>query len=233
MNNLTREEFEHTRSGVLMDIQGKKHLLVSFGGIQQGLGIPVFEFFNSIASIDCDKIYLRDFRQAWYQLGVDDTINDPDKLHDFLNDSIKANNYKSVCFLGNSMGGYAAMLFGMMLGIPQVIAFSPQSFIDRWHRLIYFDRRWKKEIDPIHSFETNRPDYFDLRRSLRDHRNTLTKIDLYYSPRHRLDRIHAHRLRTIPNVVLHPIREGGHGVVRTVRDSGELTGLIRSSFTNN
>ena len=45
---MNRIEIENTKTSILSEINNNKQLLVSFGGIQQGLGIPVFEFFNSI-----------------------------------------------------------------------------------------------------------------------------------------------------------------------------------------
>ena len=58
---MDRIEFEKTNKEVLTDFNKHEVLLVSFGGISQGLGMPVFEFFNSISDIACDKIYFRDF----------------------------------------------------------------------------------------------------------------------------------------------------------------------------
>lgn len=48
---MKREEIENTNKGILIDFNGRKNLLVLFGGIHQGLGMPVFEFFNSISDI--------------------------------------------------------------------------------------------------------------------------------------------------------------------------------------
>lgn len=69
---MEKNKIENTKIGKLEEFNGNKNLLVSFGGIAQGLGMPVFEFFNSISDIPCDKIFLRDFHQAWYQKGVDE-----------------------------------------------------------------------------------------------------------------------------------------------------------------
>ena len=43
---MDRAEIENKENGILEDLNGYKNLLISFGGIRQGLGIPVFEFFN-------------------------------------------------------------------------------------------------------------------------------------------------------------------------------------------
>ena len=150
---MNKEKIEDANMGILNDLDGHKKLLVSFGGIRQGLGVPVFEFFNSISDIPCDKIFLRDFNQAWYQNGVDPRLNNVDKLSCHINHIIRQNKYDKICFLGNSMGAYAAILFGCKINVDVVISFAPQTFINRFHRIIYCDNRWQKQINNMYTLE--------------------------------------------------------------------------------
>ena len=227
---MQKEKIENTKTGKLEDFNGSKNLLVSFGGIRQGLGMPVFEFFNSISDIHCDKIFLRDFHQAWYQKGVDDELDHIEKIIEYLKYIISQNEYEKVCFLGNSMGGYGAILFGNILEVDRVISFAPQSFINKWNRLISRDRRWAKQIDNIYSFKYKRVEFFDLKHHLKNNPTNKTILDIFYSPKHRLDKKHAERLKKINSVLLHPIQEGGHRVVKIVRNSGQLKDIIKSTF---
>ena len=227
---MNREEIENTKTGKLEDFNGNKNLLVSFGGMMQGLGIPVFEFFNSISDIPCDKIFLRDFHQAWYQKGVDDELDHIEKIIEYLKQIISQNEYKKVCFLGNSMGGYGAILFGNILQVDRVLAFAPQSFINRWHRLINGDRRCQEQAENMYSFKNKRVDFFDLKKYLKNNPPNKTILDIFYSPNHVLDKKHAERLKKIKNVVLHPIQKGGHEVVKTVRNNGQLKAIIKSTL---
>lgn len=227
---MTREDIEKTKEGKLIDFNNHKQLLVSFGGIQQALGFPVFEFFNSISDIPCDKIFLRDFHQQWYQKGVDTELNHIDKITTYLKNIIAENDYDKICFLGNSMGGYAAILFGSILNVDTVMAFAPQSYIDRFNRFINSDKRWLKEISQVHNNKNKERKYFDLKRHLSKVPPYKTKIHIYYSPKYDLDKKHAERLKRKKNIVLHPIQKGGHSVVKTVRDSGDLKLAIKNSF---
>ena len=227
---MNREEIEQTKKGILVDFNNHKNLLVSFGGIQQGLGMPVFEFFNSISDIQCDKIYFRDFNQAWYQKGVDTELNHIDKITKYLEEKINSNQYKKICFLGNSMGGYASILFGRILNVNTVISFAPQTFIDRFNHILYFDKRWSKQIKKVYNYEKNSKQFFDLKKHLKKTNTYRTEINIYYSPKHRLDKKHAERLRHEKGVILNPIEEGGHSVVKVVRNNGELKTLIKSTF---
>jgi hypothetical protein len=57
-----------------------------------------------------------------------------------------------------------------------------------------------------------------------------TEINVYYSPNDALDKKHAERMRDVKNIILKPIMEGGHAIVKVVRNNGELNSLIKSSF---
>jgi esterase/lipase len=57
----------------------------------------------------------------------------------YLEGIIKINKYDNICFIGNSMGGYAAILFGTLLNIDNIISFAPQTFIDKFNLFLYFD----------------------------------------------------------------------------------------------
>lgn len=221
--------FEDSESGILVDKTGSERLLVSFGGIKQGLGIPTFEFFNSLSNIHCDKLFLRDFNQAWYQFGVNEEISTIGKIHDYLKAEISGNDYQKTCFIGNSMGGYAAILFGSMLGVKTVISFAPQTFIDQWNRLAALDLRWRRQLKRVHQAETEGT-YLDLKKHLERQNYPDTEIFIFYSRDYRLDRVHAERLKGSKNVHLRPLPGGDHSIVKTIRDSGELQRLVSNAL---
>jgi len=227
---VNRSDIEQSKKGVLEDFNGYNNLLVSFGGIKQGLGVPVFEFFNSISDVPCDKIYLRDFNQLWYQEGVDEKINNSQKLIDYLREVLQNRKYQRVCFLGNSMGAYAALLFGSILNVDQVIAFAPQTYINRFQRFITLDWRWSKQIKRVHNNSDKSKEFFDLKKAIPEKQSITTRMDIYYSTKDRLDKIHAERLKNNELVNLHPIEKGGHAVVKALRDQDELKPIIKGAF---
>jgi hypothetical protein len=209
-------------------IEGHDKLLVSFGGIRQGLGVHVFEFFKSLENLDCDKIFIRDFNQAWYHKGIDKDQSSINETVLYLKEKCKG--YKKVCFLGNSMGGYASILFGVLVEVDTILAFSPQTFIDRFNRLKYLDRRWKKQIQSIYSSNAKQPTFFDLKKVLKTKRNIKTKIFIHHSSKHRLDNAHAQRIRNLNNVKVFPHSQGGHAVVRWIKEKGELISIIEEAI---
>lgn len=68
-------------------------------------------------------IFIRDIRKQWYIGGINNALDTPLKMMDFL--KTETNGYK-VYTLGSSAGGYAAILFGSMLKASRVYAFNAQ-----------------------------------------------------------------------------------------------------------
>lgn len=115
-------------------INGKKNLIVCFGGIALKFGgILPFEFLNYLSSIYsniCDLVFYIDIHQCWYHKGIKDITNNIDETILYLNNIIKDGNYEKVIFMGTSAGGYGAILFGSLCNnVNNVISFIPQTII--------------------------------------------------------------------------------------------------------
>jgi hypothetical protein len=68
-------------------------------------------------------IFLRDIHKQWYLSGINDKLNNPEKVLDFLrNETIGYRIYT----VGSSAGGYGALLFGNLLECDRVYAFNAQ-----------------------------------------------------------------------------------------------------------
>jgi hypothetical protein len=119
---------------------GKRHLIVCFGGMaMQFGGILPFEFLTYLRSVymdKCDLLFYIDKNQCWYHKGIDGITHHIDDTVLYLNDKIKT--YEKVIFMGVSSGGYASILFGSLCtNVSHVIAFIPQT------KLQYvFDQRY-------------------------------------------------------------------------------------------
>jgi pimeloyl-ACP methyl ester carboxylesterase len=214
---------------VLIEDNKSKTLLVAFGGIRVNSIKSPFEFLNILKDNQTtDKIFIRDIHQVWYQKGLADDIQNLSDIADYLKNIISSKKYTNVVFIGNSMGGYAAILLGTLLGVNKIIAFSPQTFIGRFRRLLNLDRRWRKQINNVHANAYKQPEYFDLKPVLKKGNNN-SSIEIWYCKTHRLDRLHAERLKKAPNVQLNPVFEGGHNFIKKFRDTGQLHEIITNS----
>jgi predicted esterase YcpF (UPF0227 family) len=112
-------------------INNNKNLIVCFGGLSLQMGkIPPFEFLRYLSSIytnKCDLYFFIDRQQCWYHKGINKITSNIDETVDYLKDIIK--NYEKVIFMGVSAGGYAAILFGSLCNVSNVISFIPQTIL--------------------------------------------------------------------------------------------------------
>lgn len=104
--------------------------LLAFGGMSAGLSMPPKEFFKSLSSDDINIIFIKDFKQCWYQNGLLGKSHDIDTTIAYLR-TIIPKTTKTLITLGASAGGYAAIRFGIPLNADRIMAFSPQTLIDK------------------------------------------------------------------------------------------------------
>lgn len=160
---LTNPVVDHTEACYLMDrIIPSAPLIVSFGFVSWD-SPPRFDFFGRTKKLEAltqqplNRILLRDPLNAWYQRGVPGLGDSVDEVAKQLRSLIAKANPSKVITLGQSMGGYAAILFGQLLGVDQILAFGPLSFLDSERADKLGDRRW---LSVMQSLEANPPTIF-------------------------------------------------------------------------
>ena len=200
-------------------------LYVFFGGMAAGIVIPRFEFYNASRIVDEHKMFVRDFDRCWYHAGLAGVSRDIDSMAAYLRERIEEISPRRTVFVGNSMGGYAAMLFAALLGEAEVIAFAPQTFLSPWLRWRHQDHRWRPQIRRMWRRGLMRRRFWDLKPLLM-RRHSRPGMSVYVSDKDRLDMIHAGRLRDVPGMHIHTFAEGGHDVVRHLRDAGQLAHIM-------
>lgn len=109
--------------------KGATKTLLAFGGMAAGLSMPPKEFFKSLTSKNMNIIFVKDFRQCWYQKGLLGKTNNLSDSISYLKNLIPETTEKLIT-LGASAGGYAAIRFGVALNANRIMAFSPQTLID-------------------------------------------------------------------------------------------------------
>ncbi|MGZ8955823.1 MAG: YqiA/YcfP family alpha/beta fold hydrolase, partial [Methylovulum sp.] len=145
---------------------GSKILYFFFGGIAGNIAMPPFEFYSASKIMNENKIFIRDFSQTWYHRGLRNISKDIDTTVTFLQKEINELKPEKVYFVGNSMGGYAAILFSMLLKQGDAIAFAPQTFLSPELRKHYGDMRWSKQIFNIYKLNACKNKAYDLRQLL-------------------------------------------------------------------
>lgn len=82
-----------------------------------------FEWYGTRINNAYKHIFLRDIFKQWYLKGINSQQNSPTELLALLK---KETEGLSVVAVGSSAGGYAAILFGVLLQAKRVLAFNPQ-----------------------------------------------------------------------------------------------------------
>lgn len=201
-------------------------LIVAFGGVNQGMGMPVFEFFNMLNAYEVSKVFVRDIQQVWYHKGAIEGKGSMIHTKSAIEHIIKEAKPSKVIFIGNSAGGYAAILFGRWLQVDEVHAFSPQSFIGLMKKLWHNDKRWLLQIVRAHLYFSSFRSFFDLKSAFEKIQNTTTRFTIYYPKDHRLDALHAERLSTFANVKSIGYSDVGHELISVLKKTGELKEIL-------
>lgn len=208
-------------------------LLVAFGGMAGHMGMPPFEFFRISQALDARKAYVRDLGRAWYHLGVPDLGTDIDAVAEALRGLVADSGAERVVFAGNSAGGFAALLFGAMLGVDEVMAFSPQTLLRVPELEEVGDMRWSGMIRKAAGQRGGALDerYVDLVPVLREQPpRDGTRFQVHYCQTFDLDAFHAERLPEDIGIELHGHVRGGHGVIRTLRNTGLLATMLEAAI---
>lgn len=208
-----------------------KSLYIFFGGINARIGMPPFEFYNSAKILDENKIFIRDFSQSWYQSGLKDISNNAQETAKNIEAIVTELQPENICFVGNSMGGFAAIMFSLLTDFGEgkkisVVAFSPQTFISPKLRKLHGDKRWRKQMLKMHIRNLfNRNMILDLDSKLASDRRT-KNIQVYIGKDDALDVIHANHIAAHKGVKIHALESGGHNVIKQLRDSNQLHKIL-------
>jgi hypothetical protein len=115
---------EPTESGSLVVELGADPtvLIVVFSGAKGG-----FDFAQATNRLNYSRILCQDPYRIWYHEGLDEQRHNIRAFAGCLREHIEALDPKAMVFIGNSVGGYAAILFGHLLCADSVHAFAPQT----------------------------------------------------------------------------------------------------------
>jgi hypothetical protein len=205
-------------------------LLIAFGGIQGGLGIPPFEFFRATDEFPIKRMFVRDLRQAWYHHGIPDGGDTIDDLSEHLRKLIARHSVDRLVVTGTSAGGYAALVFGALLGAHTALSFAPQTVLELDALAAMGDHRWDPNVERMHAKGWFDPGWSDLQRALPGARRAQTRYELHFDPTMGFDRLHCERLAGLEGIVMIPREGGGHNIAKDMRDTGELEPLLRAAL---
>jgi pimeloyl-ACP methyl ester carboxylesterase len=201
-------------------------LLIAFGGIYGGLGVPPFELFRATSAIPVKRLFVRDLEQAWYHRGLPGSGGTIEELAQTLRELVDGNGVKRLVLAGNSAGGYAALLFGTLLGADVALSFAPQTVIDLDVLASMDDHRWDQRLGELADAGALDERWLDLARTLPALRRANTRYEVYFDDGFATDRLHAEHIGQLAGVRLHARSGGAHSVAQELRSTGELGRIL-------
>ncbi|MYM26433.1 hypothetical protein GTP46_27780 [Duganella sp. FT135W] len=242
---LDNRRVKTSTADVLVDRVIPGEILVIAFGFVSWEARPDFDFYGRLRKLEqnsgrhINKILVRDSGNAWYHRRIDGLGAHPDETAEGLRALIREIRPSKVITIGQSMGAYAAVLYGLLLEVQQVLAFGPLSFLDPAQALLYHERRW---LSVMRDLAANPPlsGYYDLQALGRIKAATLPDLHVIFGTKPgeegaesvHLDAMHAHRLAAIGNCTLHPYPYSGHTVVQHLIDTKRINALLARIIMN-
>lgn len=208
-------------------------LLLLFGGLAQQIGMPFFEFNKITSGLSrVNKIFLRDKYRSWYHRGLPRMGRDIDAVASFLQQYTAHPSIHKIIAVGNSGGGYAALLFGALLEADEVHAFSPKTFIDPIKRIMHNDMPPKTSIKHLLSLYIHgQRKYFDLKKVFLASASQKGNYHIYFAENNKKDNLHATHVKSISGIHLHPFQYDRHNLIRCLKQQGTLREIIQAAIS--
>lgn len=220
-------------------------LVIAFGFVSW-TSRPAFDFFGRLRKLEqvsgqpLNKILVRDSGNAWYHRQIAGLGNHVDETAQALRELVRRIAPSQVTTLGQSMGAYAAVMYGLLLDAQQIVAFGPLSFLDVQQARLYHELRWLPVMESL-AQDPPLSGYYDLAALCRTRATDDTQLHLVFGTRPdvanlgasasesvNLDAMHAQRLAAFGRCTLHPFPQSGHAVVQHLIDTQRINGLLAS-----
>lgn len=214
-------------------------LVIAFGFVSWETR-PDFDFYGRLKKLEqnsgrhINKILVRDSGNSWYHRRIDGLGGHPDETAASLRALIDAIQPSRVVTIGQSMGAYGALMYGLLLEAQQVIAFGPLSFLDPQQALLYHERRWLSVMRDL-AARPPASGHYDLQALGRAKAGKLPDMHLIFGTKPdkdgatesvNLDAMHAHRLAAFGNCTLYPFPYSGHPVVQHLIDTKRINAML-------
>jgi hypothetical protein len=199
-------------------------LMISFAVFPAPGGKSAFDFRRATSPLGVKRLFLRDPHMVWYQKGTPGISDDVPGVVEFLKNQIAQEKVKRVVMIGNSGGGFSALLFGALVGVDEIHAFNPPTRLR--------ERDDTSAPDQLEALELEKGKgipYLDIRDMFRQHLKPETQVYIHYSRGESRDKRHARYLREFPNVHLIEYPFVSHHVARFFAERAMLTPLLNAA----
>lgn len=142
------------------DCPDSSTLVVAFSHV--GYPEGKFAFSNAISHIKCKKLFLNCPGNSWYQCGIPGVGQSISSAADRIKLFIDSLRVDRVIFVGMSMGGYAAILFGLLCKAKIILSFTAEIMVGlsggrsvKENRVQFYDPRFSNLASLIYANESS------------------------------------------------------------------------------
>ncbi|MEG1115140.1 MAG: hypothetical protein RSE46_08935, partial [Janthinobacterium sp.] len=162
-------------------------LVIAFGFVSWTTR-PAFDFYGRLRKLEqasgqhLNKILVRDSGNAWYHRRIAGLGNHVDETALALRELVRRIAPSQTTTLGQSMGAYAAVMYGLLLDAQQIVAFGPLSFLDVEQARLYHELRWLPVMESL-AQDPPASGYYDLAALCRARATDATQLHLVFGTR--------------------------------------------------
>jgi hypothetical protein len=205
-----------------------KTMLIAFAALAP-YKPPPFHLFEFTTALPVKRLFVRDPERVWFQRGIPGFGQTIDEVAASLRLVISEQEVERLVMIGNSAGGYGALVFGALLEADLVLSFSPQTNLDRAWMEEVGDHRWVGNFTMLADLGGPDPRWVDLRDALPRERREKTVFEVHYPVHFEHDRRQAERLEGVEGVEMRGHERGYHNFIQTLRGNGELAEILRTA----
>jgi len=165
--------------------------------------------------LDFKKLFVADIHNSWWHTKFGNLPGTgPLTLKKFLDEKIKEANVEKTLFVGVSMGGYGAILFGCLMEATKVISVSPQTYLTEMRRRKSLNKKFEGyDIDES---------FTDLKDVLKRTKNDKTIYKIWHGSLNKTDIKAANRISNLKNVYVNTVNSSNHVVIKPLLKSGKF-----------
>jgi hypothetical protein len=220
------ERLHDRASTVMVDrVADAAVLLVSFAVFPGADGKAAFDFVGVTSQLPATRVFFRDPKMLWYQMGVENVGRTVPEVAAYVKRLRMQEQVNRVVVIGNSGGGFAAILFGTLAGADEIHAFNPSTKL-----LVESDTSYPEQLALLHREAGLDNPYIDLRKILLQKPDANPAIYIHYSSGDKKDRHQAQYLRDIPHVHLLQYPFVSHHLARYLAKRGVLTEIVQEAI---
>jgi hypothetical protein len=214
-------------------------LIITFG-FYNSASPAQYNFYGRLKKLEVisgrplNKLLLRDPSYLWYLRGIKGLGEDLENTIAAIRRIIDDVNPSQIVTMGQSMGVYGALLYGILLDVPRMITFGQISCFNKRLWNIIGENRWEPILEQLLQGAPIAP-YDDLVELLRTSKSK-AEIDMIYgnfagkgASVHEavaIDAAHAIRFAEFDNIHLFPVAEALHPVAQYFHRLGTLDALF-------